>query len=56
MEDVKDEDELRPADAPIEIDVDELDTPDKDTEAEKGSNKRTPRKEGEIQPGRKAPV
>ena len=56
MEDVEDEDELRPVGAPVEIDIDELDTPDKEADAGKGSKKRAPRKEGEIQPGRKVPV
>ena len=42
----------------MEIDIDEQDTPDKDkdTEAEKGSKKRAPRKQREIQPGMKVPV
>ena len=56
VEDVEDEDELRPIGALVEIDIDEPDTPDKDTEAGKGSKKRAPRKEEEIQPGRKVPV
>ena len=56
VEDVKDEDELKPIETPVEIDIDELDMPEKDTEAEKRYKKREPRKEGEIQPGRKVPV
>ena len=58
VEDVEDEDEHRPAEPPveIEIDLDEPDTPVKETEAGKGIKKRVPRKEGEIQPGRKVPV
>ena len=56
VEDVEDEDEHRPAEAPVEIDLDEPDTPEKDMETGKGSKKRAPRKEGQIQPGRKVPV
>ena len=48
VEDVKDEDEHRPVGAPVEIDLDELDIPDKDTEAGKGSQQWEPREEGEI--------
>ena len=58
VEDVEDEVELRPAEAPVEIDIDESDATnrDKDTEAGMGSKNRLPRKEGEIQPGRKVLV
>ena len=58
VEDVKDKDEHRPAEAPvpIEIDLDEPDTPEKETDAGKGTKKRAPRKEGEIQAGRTVPV
>ena len=56
VEYVEDEDEHRPAEAPVEIDLDKPDTPEKDTEAGKGPKWRAPRKEGEIQPGRKVLV
>ena len=56
VEDVEVEDELRPIETPVEIDIDEPDTPDKDTEAGKGSKKWAPRKEREIPPNRKVLV
>ena len=60
VEDVEDKDEHRLIEAPVEIEIDE-DEPDalnkeKETEAEKWTKKRVPRKEREIQPGRKVPV
>ena len=44
VEDVEHADEPRPMGAPVEIDIHEPDTPDKDAEARKGSRKMAPRK------------
>ena len=47
VEDVEDEDEHRPTESPVEIEIDEdkLNTPEKDTEARKGLKKSAPKKE-----------